>query len=251
MSTIPPEAMPRHVLERKLRSSRRLNIVLGFVAVVALALGLFQTFAGDKEAVAGAASQQVDDASGSGSGMQLDRRAVDDPRAIGDVDAPIVLSLWTDLRCPYCAVFSRDTMPSIVSEYVETGQVRVEVRDAAYFGEQSEAAAVAVRAAGEQGLYFEYMSAVYEAAPESGHAEFTNERLIEFAKQVGVADLAKFSSDLLSEELLAGVQADTAHAQELGVNAVPFFAVGDQAMSGAQPIDNFRSFLDAQLELVQ
>jgi protein-disulfide isomerase len=171
-----------------------------------------------------------------------------DPMAVGSVDAPVVLVEWTDLRCPFCAAFARDTLPALLSEYVDSGLVRLEVRDVAFFGDQSEDAAVAARAAGEQGLAMEYMETVYTAAPSSGHPDLPRETLIGFAEQAGVPDIARFTADLDSADLRAAARTSTATAQGLGVNSVPFFVVGDQALAGAQPIDVFRQYLDQALK---
>ena len=178
----------------------------------------------------------------------FETRDPDDPMAIGDVDAPVVLVEWTDMRCPYCAVFSQETLPTIVDEYVETGEVRIEVRDVAFFGEASETASVAARAAGQQGMFMEYLDAVYAAAPAEGHPELPVDQLIAFAEEVGVPDIAKFTADLDDSALRAAVRESTSTAQQLGVSGVPFFAVGTSALSGAQPIDAFRDFLDIAIE---
>lgn len=167
--------------------------------------------------------------------------------AIGAVDAPIVMIEWTDMRCPFCALYSRETLPLIKQEYVDAGLLRIEVRDVAFFGEESERASVAARAAGNQGKFNEYLSAVYEAAPEKGHPELPREELIAFAEQVGVPDIVQFTSDLDDKALLDAVRNSTSTAQGLGVTSVPFFVIGDKALAGAQPIDTFRQFLDASL----
>lgn len=252
MST-PPEALPRYELERRLRRSRTLNLLLGAVAVLGLVFGGVQWASGS-----GRAAGQTGDAAVSGEvsgsksadttgALQVERRIEGDPMAIGSIDAPIVLNEWIDFRCPYCAVFSRDTFPLILSEYVDTGKVRIEMHDVAFFGDESVRAAAAARAAGEQGKYVEFVRAVYAAAPESGHPELPVEQLIQLAEQAGVPDLAQFESDIGREDLIAAVNESTAQAQQLGVTGVPFFAVGDQAVSGAQPIESFRQFLDQQL----
>ncbi|MER7006924.1 thioredoxin domain-containing protein [Dactylosporangium sp. NPDC000555] len=177
----------------------------------------------------------------------LVRRDQSDPMALGDVDAPVVLVEWTDMRCPYCAVFSRDTLPVLLREYVDTGKVRIEVHDVAYFGEQSENAAVAARAAGNQGKFFAYLSAVYEEAPDGKHADLPRERLIDFARQAGVPDISRFTADLDDTGLRAAAQASNTKAAQLGVTSVPFFVAGDRALAGAQPISVFREFLDAAI----
>ena len=239
----PPEALPRLVLERKLRSARRWNLVLGVLAAAGIVFGAVQVVGGGAVVASSGAAAQVEQSSAAET-SPLERRIDGDSMAIGSIDAPVVLSHWTDMRCPYCAVFSRDTMPQVIQEYVDSGKVRIEVHDAAFFGEQSERAAVAARAAGEQGKFFEFIAAVYEAAPESGHPELPTEQLIGFAKEVGVPNIAQFEEDLQRDDLLLAVRQSTVQAQQLGVSGVPFFAVGEQAFSGAHPIDSFREFLD-------
>lgn len=180
----------------------------------------------------------------------LARRDPDDPMAIGAVDAPLVMVEWTDIRCPFCAAFHRETLPVIVQEYVDAGLVRLEVQDVSFFGEQSQAGAIAARAAGRQGLFFEYTQLIYAEAPQSGHPDLTREVLIDYARRIGVADMDQFAADLDDPALRADVTASTATAQRLGVTSVPFFVVGDTVLAGAQPLENFRSFLDAALARV-
>ncbi len=248
----PPEAMPRHELERKLRRSRTLNVLLGALAVLGLVFGGVQWLGTGGSAANGQATAEAGAVAGSGGGQtgaaaQIERRDATDPMAIGAVDAPVVLNEWIDFRCPFCAVYSRDTMPTIIDEYVNSGKVRIEIHDVAFFGDESVRAAAAARAAGEQGKYIEFVRAVYAAAPESGHPELPPEQLLALAGEAGVPDLARFETDMQRPELAQAVRDSTAKAQQLGVNAVPFFVVNGQAMSGAQPIETFRQFLDQQL----
>ncbi|WP_245873043.1 DsbA family protein [Rathayibacter toxicus] len=177
----------------------------------------------------------------------LERRDPQDPAAVGPVDAPLVLIEWADLRCPFCAQFGRETLPTIEREYIDRGKIRTEMHDVAFFGEQSEQASVAARAAGRQGKYPDYLRAVFAAAPPSGHPDLPREKLVAFARAAEVPDLARFEADLTDPELLAAVKTDTLAAQKLGVNSVPFFVAGGTAVSGAQPVDRFRAYLDAAL----
>ncbi|MCM3658867.1 DsbA family protein [Agromyces mediolanus] len=241
-------------LERRLRRSRILNVVLGALAAFLAVVVIAQALPGSTgSAAAGPAASSDAPAAGAPAGGQnpenpaIAKRDPDDPFAIGSVDAPIVLVEWADFRCPFCAVFMNDTMPVILDEYVDAGLVRYEFRDVAFFGDESTDAAVAARAAGEQGRFPEYLTALYAAAPESGHPDMPREKLIGFAETAGVPDLARFEADLDRPELRKAVAQSTADAQALGVTSVPFFVVGSQAMAGAQPVDAFRQFLDARL----
>ncbi|RXZ48739.1 disulfide bond formation protein [Agromyces fucosus] len=250
-----PAPKPVHPLARKLRLARILNVVLGAVTAFLLVVVIAQSVPNAGQAAAGGATQTPaageagagENTSGSGTGSELAKRDPNDPLAIGDVDAPIVLVEWADFRCPFCAVVTNQTLPTIFDEYVEQGLVRYEFRDVAFFGDESVDAAVAARAAGEQGRFPEYLEAVFAAAPEKGHPDMPREKLIGFAAEAGVPDLAKFEQDLDRADLRDAVLASTAEAQKLGVTSVPFFVAGDQAIAGAQPIENFRALLDEQL----
>src|SRR5699024_456129 len=129
------------------------------------------------------------------------RRIDGDPTALGDVDAPVVILEFADYRCPYCGVFATDTLPTLVDEYVDEGLVRVEWRDVPIFGEESFAAAVAARAAGEQDLYWEYNAAIFAGADSSGHQSLPTDKLIALAEEVGVPDIEKFTADLENPDL--------------------------------------------------
>lgn len=260
----PIESLDRPTLERRYRRMRLATGILGVVSLLLMAALGSQSFRGDSMSIGnGSASETMDGANGSdpngsdvGTAAQdcpvVDRRDPNDPRGIGAVDAPIVLHEWTDFRCPYCGAFSTDTLPVLLEEYVETGKVRLEIHDAALVGgENSILIAVAARAAGELGLYFEYYDAIYQASAKSDSpkAEFSVEQLVGIAETVGVPDIARFTEDLSSEELRAGVLQETAEAQQIGVTGVPFFATTGcgQVTSGAQPIDSFRQMLDTAI----
>lgn len=182
--------------------------------------------------------------------LALQRRDADDPMAKGDVDAPVVLIEYADYRCPFCAVWGRDVQPEL-QDLVDDGTLRIEFRDRVLFGEESEATALAARAAGEQGLYWEYHDAVFAAAPNSGHPDMPREKLIGFAEEIGVPDLAKFEEDMDSEELRAALQADQDEAGSLGINSTPTFLVNATPVVGAQPAEVFTQVIEQELAAAQ
>ncbi|SDJ02224.1 Protein-disulfide isomerase [Arthrobacter subterraneus] len=180
--------------------------------------------------------------------LDLSRRAAGDPTALGEVDAPVVLIEYADYRCPFCGLFSRDTLPSLVDKYVESGDLRIEWRDLPVFGEQSFSAAVAGRAAGEQDRFWEFNKAVFAEAPKRGHIDLPEERLLELAQEAGVPDLEKFRNDLQSEELAAAVTNDAQEAASLGATGTPTFLVNDTPLIGAQPLAAFEQAIEGELK---
>jgi protein-disulfide isomerase len=229
-----------------IRAARRVRfLVIALVlAVGVLALALLVH---EPDAASGPSQgRPTDSASDPGLTSLADRRA-GDPLALGPVDAAVVVIEWSDYRCPFCSVFGRDTFPELREEFVDTGEVRFEFRDLAIFGDQSVDAAVAARAAGEQGRYFEFAEALFAAAPEKGHPDMPRATLAGFAEAAGVPDLARFDRDLDDAGLRALVEADTARAQRLGATGTPFFLVGGTPVSGAQPVEVFRTVIEDEL----
>lgn len=174
----------------------------------------------------------------------LPRRQQGDPRALGRLDAPVVMIAWSDFRCPFCAHWATTTLPDL-QPYLDSGSLRVEFRDLVLFGDQSKAAAVASRAAGQQGKFWEFSEAVFAAAPTSGHATLTSDDLVAFARTSGVPDLTAFASALEDPELAAAVDAETTQAQSMGLSGTPFFVINTTVVSGSQPLDVFTAAIES------
>ncbi len=178
--------------------------------------------------------------------LDLPRREEGDPLAMGAVDAPIVLTEWADFRCPFCSVWAEDTLPEL-QRFVDDGSLRIEFRDLAIFGEDSVNAAAAARAAGEQGLFWEFSHALYSELPNEGHPPVGDDLVERIAGEVGVEDVEQFMATYRSDETRAAVEADTVEAQRLGIGSTPTFLVGSEVVAGAQPLEVFEAVIEEQL----
>lgn len=174
------------------------------------------------------------------------RRVDGDPLAKGDVDAPVVMTEWADYRCPFCSVFTEDTLP-LLQPLIDDGTLRIEFRDLAIFGEDSSNAAAGARAAGEQGLYFEFATALYVSLPNEGHPPVGDDEVTAIATQVGVPDMNRFQTTYKAPGTRTAIEVDSAEAQQLGISGTPAFLVGTEFISGAQPIDVFQAVIAQQL----
>lgn len=56
---------------------------------------------------------------------------------VGNPKAPVTLVEYADLKCPICKEFALGAFPTIVSNYVKTGKVKMEFRNQSFVGEQS------------------------------------------------------------------------------------------------------------------
>ncbi|MFT3887282.1 MAG: thioredoxin domain-containing protein [Arachnia sp.] len=179
--------------------------------------------------------------------LALPRRAKDDPLAMGDVDAPVVLTEWADYRCPFCSVWAEETLPAL-QPLIDDGTLRVEFRDLAIFGDESMKAATAARAAGEQGAYFAFQHALFVALPNSGHPDIPDDLVHGIVTDLGL-DLEQFKEDWADPAHAEAVRADTAEAQQFGIGSTPSFVVGTSFVPGAQPLETFQQVIAEQAAL--
>lgn len=174
---------------------------------------------------------------------ELPRRTADDPLALGKTDAPVVLTVWSDFRCPFCSKWERETLAGL-KPYIDSGSLRIEHRDLVLFGEDSQRAAVAARAAGKQGKFWEFSSLIAKAAPPSGHPPIDEATVTKYATELGL-DMTKFKADLSDPAVAEAIKADVEHAKTIGVDGTPFFLINDTPINGAQPTEIFTGVIES------
>ncbi|MBE6481411.1 MAG: thioredoxin [Actinomyces ruminicola] len=167
-------------------------------------------------------------------------RNSDDARAKGDVDAPVVMVVYSDFACPYCTLFAQEVEPQL-EDLVQDGTLRVEWRDLAQITETSPLAAQAGIAAGNQGKFWEFHDAVYAAADPTDHPEYTEDSLVAFAEQAGVPDLEQFRADMTDAGTVQAVEDAKQHAYDLNITGTPFFIINDAYVSGYASADYMRN----------
>ncbi|MEV6955421.1 DsbA family protein [Streptomyces sp. NPDC051183] len=227
---------------RKTPSRKPLLIAAG-VAVAAVTLGIVSwqaTAPAEKDSGRSGATASAAPKNDPAAALKaLARRESGDRLAVGRADAPVVLIEYSDFKCGYCGKFARDTEPELVKKYVEDGTLRIEWRNFPIFGADSEAAAKAAWAAGQQDRFQQFHAAAYaEGSKEKG---FGQDRLVELARQAGVPDLERFKQDAAGEGAAAALKKDQEEGYRIGVQSTPSFLVNGTPIAGAQPLEAFTS----------
>lgn len=240
-------------------SSTRRTVTVAVAVIVALAVVLIAasmsgghpstTAAGNGSAGPHAAGVPGGTAAGStapvvGPITGLERRQAGDPLAQGNVNAPVVMVAFSDFQCPFCGRFARQTEPSLVKTYVQTGILRIEWRDFPYLGPDSTTAAYAGRAAAAQGKFWQFHDAVYATQFEPNSGALASGNLDKIAVNLGL-DMTKFHADMASPAVQQAVAADFALGQRIGITGTPTFIINGTPIVGAQPLAVFSQAIDA------
>jgi len=177
--------------------------------------------------------------------------STDPARRLGRAEAPVVIVEFSDLECPYCRRFDRQTLPMLKSEYLDTGKVRFESRDFPLdFHPQAIAAALLARCAARQGRFWELREAVYALPGKLSAAGLTDA-----AQAVGLGPDQRAECARDEAGARKAIDQEKALGQSIGVQGTPSFLVGrvingkieGTVIVGAGSIDTFRKRLDPLL----
>ncbi|MGC5233396.1 DsbA family protein [Streptomyces albogriseolus] len=180
--------------------------------------------------------------------LALARRDADDPLALGSPDAPVVLIEYSDFQCPFCGRFARETKPDLVRDYVDKGILRIEWRNFPVFGAESDQAARAGWAAGQQNRFWQFHDEAYAEPRQRNAGDFSEDNLLAMARKAGVEDLARFEKDMASEAAHQAVTRDSEEGYGIGVTSTPAFLINGRPVLGAQPTDVFTDIIDEAAE---
>ncbi len=143
--------------------------------------------------------------------------------ALGSPDAPVTLVEYADLQCPYCAQWSRETLPVLLQEYVASGKLRIVFHGLAFIGSDSDKALRTAIAAGEHDHLWDVVHGLYAGQGAENAGWVTDELVSEIAAGVPGLDGATLLSarweDTVDSEMKHAADAATARrcAQHSGL----------------------------------
>jgi protein-disulfide isomerase len=166
--------------------------------------------------------------------------STDGDPSIGPADAPITIVEFSDYQCPYCQAWYQQTFDKLMASY--PGKILFVYRDLPLPGHpESLPAAEAANCAGEQGAYWKFHNDLFSGQYSLGRAAYE-----QYASDLGL-DTSAFSTCLDDHRYQAEVKADSADAVRLGLNGTPSFVINGQILVGAQPFEQFKAIIDADL----
>jgi len=144
---------------------------------------------------------------------------------LGKTNAPVTMIEYADYQCPFCRDFALNTMPVLINDYVRSGKLRMEFEPLTFIGPDSETAARAGAAAGQQNLEWNYSHLFYfnQGTERSGYV--TDAFINKLYAGAGV-NATKANAYRASPAAAVPIADATASAQQYGVASTPSFVVG-------------------------
>jgi protein-disulfide isomerase len=182
----------------------------------------------------------------SGAGDPPDHTPVAGGPTLGPDSAAVTLEYYSDFQCPFCGRLAGEVLPTLVDEYVDSGEAQLRWRDFPALGDESVQAALGARAAQEQGRFWDYHDLLFEAQEHPNSGTFTRERLRALAEELGL-DVQAFDDSLDARRGAAAVEADFVSGQRRGVTGTPTIVINGRAIVGAQPLAVYQQVIDEEL----
>jgi protein-disulfide isomerase len=215
---------------RRRKRLKQLGIAAGIAAVIVLiAIGISSL--GDNKASSGGS-----DVKGPAVGATaVNKRFAGIPQnglALGNPNAPATLIEFADLQCPFCREANNNSLPTLIDKYVRPGKLRIEFRNFAILGPDSEKAARALAGAADQGKAWQFLDLWYLNQGEENTGYVTDDFIRKIASGVQGLDADKVvaaSNDMGNTETVATANTE---AQKFGIQSTPSYLLG---RTGQQP----------------
>ena len=159
----------------------------------------------------------------------------------GHVNAPITIVEFSDFQCTYCK-----RVVSVLDQVLERypDKVRLAFRDfpIANIHPQAEKAAEAAHCAAEQGKFWQFHDLLFAKQDALPTTNFT-----EHAKALGL-EVTTFQTCIDGRKYQEKVERNYAAGVKAGVSGTPAFFINGRLLSGAQPLEAFKTVIDEELD---
>lgn len=163
----------------------------------------------------------------------------------GQDSAPVTVDEWADFQCPACGLFTRQTEPQLLTQYVATGKVRIVFHNFAFLGQESNWAAEAADCAGEQGKFFDYHDRLYASQAGENQGAFSKDKLKKLGTDMGLGP--SFGACVDSGRYAQSVRDEKTAGDAKGVDATPTLFIAGQKYPSALTFAQMKQILDPLL----
>lgn len=180
--------------------------------------------------------------------------AIDNEPSRGNAGAKVTVVEVSDYHCPFCRRQTLQTVPQLMTEYVNPGKVRYVFVDypIAQLHPDAFKSHEAANCAGDQGKYWQMHDSLFTSAPARDAAQLTAQ-----AKALGL-DMTRFDACLSGGRHATPIRDSIMRMEQLGVGGTPLTLIGItpapgtpmkivSSVYGARPYADFKTAIDAAL----
>ena len=210
--------------EEQAKAKRKRNLLLlgGAVALAAVVVVVAVVISSGGSSKKGGSAKG--DAVGATQATQLLDGIPQKGSTLGNPKAPITLTEFADLQCPFCRDYTLNQFPALVGKYVKTGKVKMVFQNYAFIGPDSLTAALAAEAAGKQNKLWHFIDVFYNNQGRENTSYVTDKFLTKIANGAGV-DAKKMLTDRDDPSARQAVASAQQSAASAGVNSTPTFVL--------------------------
>jgi protein-disulfide isomerase len=216
----PPPPKPKTT---RRRASPRVLLVAGVVLVLviaAVALGVVLTSGSGSSSATGAILPGASDV------QTLLRGIPQHGNVLGKPSAPVTMVEYVDLQCPFCQEFETQAMPTLISRYVRSGKLKVELRPVAIRGGDSFRGQSATLAAGMENKMFNFAQLLYVNQGIENTGWLDDNMVKSAATSIPGLDVGLFLKQVSSSTVAEQVKTVDAQASADGLDRTPTILVG-------------------------
>lgn len=173
---------------------------------------------------------------------------IGDSPYLGDKEtATVAIVEFNEYQCGYCLRHLEETLPSILTDYVDTGKAIYVFREFAIYGDTAANAAKCVYHLAGVDAYKEFHTKVFSYE--------SDDDIYEAAKEAGI-DEDDFDLCYSTREYQDEVDVDFSAGENVGIQGTPGFVVGildedgnvtGKLIPGAYPYENFQEVIESFL----
>lgn len=168
------------------------------------------------------------------------------PGPLGDIsegseDAPVTIIEYASLTCPHCASFHNNIYPQLKEKYIDTGKVRLVMRE--FPLDRVALAASMVARCADKSQYFPIIGILFKQQSSWAQSKDPASELFKIAKLAGFTE-DKFNKCINDKEIAQGIiDVKTTATEKFEVRSTPTFFINGEKVNGPSNFDDFEKLI--------
>ncbi len=159
----------------------------------------------------------------------------------GSEDAKVIIVEYASMTCPHCARFHTNVYPQLKEKYIDTGKVRLIMRE--FPLDRLALAAIMLARCAEKSQFFPMINVLYKEQATWKSSKDPATELFKIAKQAGFTE-EKFNSCLNNKEVAQGVLDVMNKGRDtFKVSSTPTFFINGQKLNGGLSFVDFEKLV--------